>query len=312
VLGGGPHVIPGAPASAAPAAALTGRGAARGGADLDREADGRRRVRALGLDRLRRLAATRELGAGDPGPVAVDRFDDHPVSRLLDPPLTAIGWDTRAAAVAAAEMIAAAVAGDKPAAEVVINPVLAVRSSTRRELQHTLPNFPGAARWSNAAAASPAGNTRSIGGATRPSASSGTTPRANACTAAPFSSIGRARSTVPISDARLPISGRSDMSNSAPRPVPDDDDQASGRQRPQVAGQVRARPASTTPRLPRRPRPPAPRVGAHRRQPLAGGLVARVGQHPGAGRQAELDGGRADAPAGTVDQRRRRRPARHG
>ena len=75
-------------------------------------------------------AAARELRLAIPGQVAVVGFDDHPVSRLLDPPLTAVGWDTRAAAVAAAEMIAAAVAGDKPAAEVVINPVLIVRSST--------------------------------------------------------------------------------------------------------------------------------------------------------------------------------------
>jgi LacI family transcriptional regulator len=75
-------------------------------------------------------AAARELDLAIPAGVAVVGFDDHPVSRLLDPPLTAVGWDTRAAAIATAEMIAAAVAGDEPAAEVVINPVLAVRSST--------------------------------------------------------------------------------------------------------------------------------------------------------------------------------------
>jgi LacI family transcriptional regulator len=75
-------------------------------------------------------AAARELDLTIPGDVAVIGFDDHPVSRLLDPPLTAVGWDTHAAAVAAAEMIAAAVAGEGPAAEVVIDPVLAVRRST--------------------------------------------------------------------------------------------------------------------------------------------------------------------------------------
>jgi LacI family transcriptional regulator len=74
-------------------------------------------------------AAARALRLAIPGDVAVVGIDDHPVSRLLDPPLTAVGWDTRAAAIAAAEMIAAAVAGDEPAAEVVINPVLAVRRS---------------------------------------------------------------------------------------------------------------------------------------------------------------------------------------
>ena len=41
------------------------------------------------------------------------------------------------------------------------------------------PNFPGLARWSKAAVASAAGNTRSIAMVTRPAASSGTTDRAN-------------------------------------------------------------------------------------------------------------------------------------
>ena len=84
----------------------------------------------------------------------------------------------------------------------------------------------------------------------------------------------------------------------------DDDDPAPGRQRTKVAGQVRR-----TDQLEHDVRLAVHvlqrhRVGAHRRQPLAGGLAARVGQHPRARRQAELDGGRPDAPAGAVDQQR--------
>src|SRR5215470_629988 len=78
---------------------------------------------------------------------------------------------------------------------------LGVHPKSRR----ILPVFPGFARWSNAAVTSAAGNTRSISGSARPAASTGSTERANACTAAAFSSTGRARSTVPRRLARFTI-----------------------------------------------------------------------------------------------------------
>jgi len=132
LLGGGPHVIPRQAGvrrtRCGPSPAEAQRAATR-----ILTAQARRPTAVFALsDSIAYgvYAAARELDLAIPAQVAVVGFDDHPVSRLLDPPLTAVGWDTRAAAVAAAEMIAAAVGGDKPAAEVVINPVLTVRSST--------------------------------------------------------------------------------------------------------------------------------------------------------------------------------------
>lgn len=74
-------------------------------------------------------AAARELGLTVPGDVSVVGFDDIPISRLLDPALTAVGWDTPLAAVSAAEMLVSAIEGRTPG-EVVIEPELHVRAST--------------------------------------------------------------------------------------------------------------------------------------------------------------------------------------
>ena len=49
-------------------------------------------------------AACRELGVRVGEDVSVAGFDDHPLSSLLDPPLTTVGWDTPAAAAAAAQL----------------------------------------------------------------------------------------------------------------------------------------------------------------------------------------------------------------
>jgi LacI family transcriptional regulator len=73
--------------------------------------------------------ACRELGLEVPAQVSVAGFDDNPISRLLDPALTAVGWDTAGAAAAAADMLAAAIEGE-PGGEVVIEPRLHARAST--------------------------------------------------------------------------------------------------------------------------------------------------------------------------------------
>jgi DNA-binding LacI/PurR family transcriptional regulator len=73
--------------------------------------------------------ACRDAGLRVGGDVSVVGFDDIPISRLLDPALTAVGWDTPAAAVGAAQMLVDAIAG-RAAGEMVIEPRLHVRSST--------------------------------------------------------------------------------------------------------------------------------------------------------------------------------------
>lgn len=74
--------------------------------------------------------ACRDLGLSIPGDISVAGFDDNPVSRLLDPPLTAVGWDTTGAARAAAGMLAGAIDGPGAPGDVVIAPALTVRRST--------------------------------------------------------------------------------------------------------------------------------------------------------------------------------------
>src|SRR5947208_1555664 len=59
-------------------------------------------------------AACRELELTVPGDLSVVGFDDNPISRLLDPALTAVGWDTPGAATAAAAMLADAIDGRPP------------------------------------------------------------------------------------------------------------------------------------------------------------------------------------------------------
>jgi LacI family transcriptional regulator len=75
-------------------------------------------------------AACRELGLAVPGDISVVGFDDNPISRLLDPALTAVGWDTPGAAIAAAAMLSDAIEGRAPRPQVVIEPQLQVRAST--------------------------------------------------------------------------------------------------------------------------------------------------------------------------------------
>ena len=78
-------------------------------------------------------AACKERGIRVPGDLSVVGFDDIPVAPLLDPPLTAVGWDTPRAAAAAVEMLTEAIDG-RPPAETVLEPTLVERSSTAAPL----------------------------------------------------------------------------------------------------------------------------------------------------------------------------------
>jgi DNA-binding LacI/PurR family transcriptional regulator len=78
--------------------------------------------------------ACAELGLSIPGDVAVAGFGDHPISRLLAPPLTSTFWDVERAAELATEFLLPALArgGDavaEPRRE-VIAPQLVTRAST--------------------------------------------------------------------------------------------------------------------------------------------------------------------------------------
>ena len=74
--------------------------------------------------------ACRDLRLRVPRDLSVVGFDDHPISRLLAPPLTAVGWDTPAAATGAAAALEQAIAGLPATGAVVLMPQLTVRRST--------------------------------------------------------------------------------------------------------------------------------------------------------------------------------------
>jgi LacI family transcriptional regulator len=75
--------------------------------------------------------ACADLGLRIPADVAVAGFDDHPVSRLLEPALTTVSWDTSGAAAAAARMLLDAIEGRRGLGrELVVRPRLVVRGST--------------------------------------------------------------------------------------------------------------------------------------------------------------------------------------
>jgi LacI family transcriptional regulator len=76
--------------------------------------------------------ACAELGLDIPGDVSVAGFGDHPISRLLDPPLTSTSWDVERVARLAIRFLVDALEGenaDGPRREVV-PPQLVPRSST--------------------------------------------------------------------------------------------------------------------------------------------------------------------------------------
>ncbi len=77
-------------------------------------------------------AACAELGLAIPGDVAVAGFGDHPMSRLLAPPLTSTVWDVERVAELGTAFLLRAIDADGPQATLreVVAPVLVERAST--------------------------------------------------------------------------------------------------------------------------------------------------------------------------------------
>ncbi len=76
-------------------------------------------------------AACRELGLRIPGDVSVAGFDDHPISRLLDPSLTSVGWDVPTLAARATTFLLDGLGDDALVGRrAVLPPLLAPRAST--------------------------------------------------------------------------------------------------------------------------------------------------------------------------------------
>ena len=89
-------------------------------------------------------AACAEHGLAIPGDVAVAGFGDHPISRLLAPPLTSTVWDVDQAAERATSFLLQAIEANGPQATLreVVAPVLAVRASTGPPRVDTPPDRP--------------------------------------------------------------------------------------------------------------------------------------------------------------------------
>jgi DNA-binding LacI/PurR family transcriptional regulator len=77
-------------------------------------------------------AACSELSLSIPGDIAVAGFGDHPISRLLAPPLTSTAWDIERVAELATGFLLRAIDADGPQATLreVVEPVLVERRST--------------------------------------------------------------------------------------------------------------------------------------------------------------------------------------
>jgi DNA-binding LacI/PurR family transcriptional regulator len=77
-------------------------------------------------------AACAELGLSIPGDVAVAGFGDHPISRLLAPPLTSTFWDVERAAELATRFLLETLGADeaRPTLREVVAPALVTRGST--------------------------------------------------------------------------------------------------------------------------------------------------------------------------------------
>jgi LacI family transcriptional regulator len=73
-----------------------------------------------------------ELGLAIPADVAVAGFGDHPISRLLAPPLTSTFWDVEQTAALATGFLLEAIGADggEPTLRELIAPELVTRAST--------------------------------------------------------------------------------------------------------------------------------------------------------------------------------------
>jgi len=81
---------------------------------------------------LAAMAAVRGRGLDVPSDISLVSFDDTPIVRLANPPLTAITQPVAEGTAQAVELIIAARAGHANAGgPIVIPPTLAVRNSTR-------------------------------------------------------------------------------------------------------------------------------------------------------------------------------------
>jgi LacI family transcriptional regulator len=77
--------------------------------------------------------AARELGIRIPEDLSVIGYDDHPISAILDPPLTTFSWDSKRLMQTAVDMLVAAIDGSSSTCErVVIPPERRERSSAAR------------------------------------------------------------------------------------------------------------------------------------------------------------------------------------
>jgi LacI family transcriptional regulator len=76
------------------------------------------------------LHGCRELGLRVPEDISLVGFDDHPLSRLVDPPLTSVNWSDDRAARSAVGFLIDHLAGEVNERRIVIAPTLAVRSSS--------------------------------------------------------------------------------------------------------------------------------------------------------------------------------------
>ena len=78
------------------------------------------------------LRALREAGRRVPGDVSVVGFDDIPLARHFDPPLTTIHLPARALGVAAGRALVERLAGGLRSARILLDTEMVVRGSTRR------------------------------------------------------------------------------------------------------------------------------------------------------------------------------------